>query len=46
MAVFINNQNMSPIKLDPTTVYTPSNYNDSKSVIGAFRRAVSPAKLK
>ena len=41
MAIVINNMSLTPTRLDPSTVFTPSNYPDRRSVIAAFRRAVS-----
>ena len=41
----ISNDSLTPTRLDPKTVFTP-NYPDNRSVIGAFRRAVSFCKEK
>ena len=41
MAVIASNESLTQTKLDPNIVFTPSSYPDNKSVIGAFKRAVS-----
>ena len=41
----VSNQSLTPTRLDPNAHFTPSNYPDRRSVIAAFKRAVSCTSL-